>query len=253
MIGCDTPTQTKRVRWKLGYPARARGVLSPRHPITPSLRHSVTPSLHHLVPSILHPLACGAWIKRTGFLLLALLLGIALPALGGTLQGTVRCPEAAVVYAVPEKTAPLAPPREPAVIEQRDLRFHPPVLPVLQGTRVLFPNYDPLYHNVFSVSPARPFNLGMFGPNEARGIVFDRPGIVEVRCMVHREMVAYVVVLTTPHFQMSDPTGAFAFRDLPEDRYRVHAWSPRCGALESPWIHVPRDRTVQVELRPSRK
>jgi plastocyanin len=196
--------------------------------------------------------ACWDWIKRTGFLL-ALLLGIALPALGGTLQGTVRCPEAAVVYAVPEKTAPLAPPREPAVIEQRDLRFHPPVLPVLQGTRVLFPNYDPLYHNVFSVSPARPFNLGMFGPNEARGIVFDRPGIVEVRCMVHREMVAYVVVLTTPHFQMSDPTGAFAFRDLPEGRYRVHAWSPRCGALESPWIHVPRDQTVQVELRPPLK
>lgn len=182
---------------------------------------------------------------------LAGFLGIASLAHGGTLQGTVRCPEPAVVAAIPEKTSPIAPPREPAVIEQRDLRFHPTVLPVLQGTRVLFPNYDPLYHNVFSVSPARPFNLGMYGPNEARGIVFDRPGVVEVRCMVHREMVAYVVVLTTPYFQMSDPTGAFAFRDLPAGRYRVQAWSPRCGNLESPWVHVPKDQTVRVELRPT--
>jgi len=245
MIRCKA-SLPKRIEWdgNSDTPLGRGGLVAPlpRHPITPSLHHFVTPSLYR---------TCGAWIKRTGFLS-ALLLGIALPALGGTLQGTIHCPEAAVVYAVPQKTPPLAPPREPAVIEQRDLRFHPPVLPVLQGTRVLFPNYDPLYHNVFSVSPARPFNLGMFGPNEARGIVFDRPGIVEVRCMVHREMVAYVVVLTTPHFQMSDPTGTFAFRDLPEGRYRVHAWSPQCGALESPWIYVPQDRTVQVELRPPR-
>lgn len=183
-------------------------------------------------------------------LLLGGLLGTPALFAGGSLQGTVRCPEPAVVYAVPAKAGTVAPPRESAVIEQRDLRFHPPVLPVLQGTRVLFPNSDPLYHNVFSVSAPRPFNLGMYGPGEVRGIVFDRPGIVEVRCMVHREMVAYVVVLTTPHFQMTDPQGTFVFRDLPEGRYQVHAWSPQCGSLVAPEVHVSPNRTVRLELRP---
>ncbi len=113
-----------------------------------------------------------------------------------------------------------------AVIEQKDGRFVPVVLAVRVGTRVEFPNHDKVMHNVFSSSKAKRFDLGLFGPGESRGVVFDRPGVVHVRCNVHPNMEAFVVVVGMPFFAATDRRGRYWIEGLPLGSYRLEVWRP---------------------------
>ena len=150
--------------------------------------------------------------------------------LNGSWTCTPRPRTPAVVYAQPVPPRSFSPPETPAVIDQRGLQFQPSVLPVLVGTRVQFPNHDLVLHNVFSASPVKLFNLGTYPPGESRGIVFDRPGVVEVLCHLHPEMRAYVVVLETPYFAVTDRRGFFQIREIPAGTYEVRWWSETCGS-----------------------
>src|SRR5215831_15090682 len=98
---------------------------------------------------------------------------------------------------------------------QRDQSFDPRVLAVAVGTTVEFPNADPIFHNVFSVSPVKRFDLGRYPKGHSKRVTFDKPGLVNVYCEIHTNMAAYVLVL--PHHAFAQPgaDGAFALPDLP--------------------------------------
>ena len=114
-----------------------------------------------------------------------------------------------------------------AVLRQRDERFLPHVLPIVRGTSVEFPNDDALFHNVFSLSRAREFDLGRYPQGTSRSVTFDRTGIVQVFCHIHSDMSAVVLVLDNGYFAVPDSTGRYSIPDLPAGEYTLVAWHER--------------------------
>jgi len=134
-------------------------------------------------------------------------------------------PFVGVVYLTQEGLQAGSPPEEPAVIAQRGLQFHPAVLPVSIGTKVAFPNEDNTYHNVFSYSPEKRFDLGRYAKDEAPPLVtFDQAGEIRIFCEVHEHMRAIVLVLDTPYFTTTDSKGNFSLKDVPPGDYTLHVW-----------------------------
>ncbi len=133
-------------------------------------------------------------------------------------------PPVAVVYL----EGPFGKPAKPRVAQilQKDLTFVPSLLPVQVGTRVEFPNLDDTYHNIFSFSPPKRFDLGRYRSDETPvpSQVFDAAGLVTLRCDIHEHMRALILVLDTPHFVITDAAGSFRLPDLPEGRYVLKAW-----------------------------
>src|SRR5688500_3148462 len=141
-------------------------------------------------------------------------------------------PPIAVVYLAGKFAKPLAGPTRQ--ITQKEFTFKPLLLPVQIGTRVEFPNLDDTYHNIFSYSPAKRFDLGRYRPEE-RPIpfqTFDRPGLITLRCDIHEHMRALVLVLPTPHFTVTDAEGRFRLSGLPSGKYLLKAWLSSKTTLE---------------------
>src|SRR5438034_532322 len=121
-------------------------------------------------------------------------------------------------------------------VTQKDLTFIPALLPVRVGTKVEFPNLDDTYHNIFSYSPAKRFDLGRYRPDE-RPIpsqVFDKPGLVTLRCDIHEHMRGLILVLSTPYFVMTDTAGHCRLRGLPAGHSTPKAWIARTTTQEQP-------------------
>src|SRR5438445_1775836 len=111
-------------------------------------------------------------------------------------------------------------------VRQKDLTFIPALLPIEVGTRVQFPNLDDTYHNIFSYSPVKRFDLGRYRPEERPipSVIFDNPGLVVLRCDIHEHMRGLILVLATPHFVMTDADGRYRLTGLPAGRYLLKAW-----------------------------
>jgi len=135
--------------------------------------------------------------------------------------------ERAVVYLEAVPGGKIQAPTEHQVLEQRGLKFHPEVLPVLVGTTVDFPNGDNLFHNVFSYSQAKEFDLGRYPLGDSRSVLFDKPGVVKVYCDIHSRMSAIILVLENPFFASPDNDGNFTISDIPEGKYRLCLWYSR--------------------------
>ncbi len=132
---------------------------------------------------------------------------------------------------------------------QTNYTFVPSLLAVQMGTRIEFPNQDKAFHNVFSYSPAKRFDLGRYRPEE-RPIpsqVFDEPGLVTLRCDIHEHMRALILVLETPHFVVTDPDGKFKLEGLPEGSYVLKAWLNSKITLEQPVMLVS-EKIVNVNF-----
>ena len=134
-------------------------------------------------------------------------------------------PRPAVVYLEPPSGA-VVPPPEPmrARIDQRDETFMPHVLAITAGSVVDFPNSDRTYHNVFSLSRTRRFDLGRYAQGRSRSVRFDRPGIVRVFCDIHSHMSAYVLVFDHRFFATTDAEGRYRIDRVPPGRHTVTAW-----------------------------
>ncbi|MBC8011332.1 MAG: hypothetical protein H7067_14690 [Burkholderiales bacterium] len=156
-------------------------------------------------------------------------------------------PPLAVVYLEGD----FPPAERPAVarVIQRDLAFIPALLPVRTGTRVEFPNEDPTYHNVFSFSPARRFDLGRYRSDEAEvpAQVFDRAGLVALRCDIHPHMRAAILVLDTPHFTVTAADGTYRLSGLPPGRHVLKAWIDSRTTL-SRVVEISAGRTLHADL-----
>ena len=116
-----------------------------------------------------------------------------------------------------------APTTEP-VIDQRELTILPHVTPIVSGTTVTFLNSDMVYHNIFSLSKAKQFNLGRYPAGEKHSVTFDRPGVVEMFCDIHSEMNGVVLVLPNPYFTTVKADGSYRISNIPPGTYVVKGW-----------------------------
>ena len=112
-----------------------------------------------------------------------------------------------------------------ARMDQRHEQFVPHVLAITVGTRVWFPNSDTTFHNVFSLSPVKTFDLGRYAVGHAKSVAFDKPGIVPVSCDIHSHMSAYILVFSHPFFAVTDDDGQYAIAGVPAGTYTLVAWS----------------------------
>jgi len=147
------------------------------------------------------------------------------------------------------------------VMDQANLAFVPHILPVLVGSTVQFPNHDKVSHNVFSLSRTKKFNLGSYPPGTIKTVVFDKPGIVELRCDVHAEMSGYIMVLKNPYWAITDNQGNFTIPDpnylerhglkgisgLPAGKYVLKTWHEKLASTKQE-VEVPEKGDVAVSL-----
>jgi plastocyanin len=144
-----------------------------------------------------------------------------------------------VVYLKDAPTTPVQPMR--AEIRQRNENFVPRVVAVTVGSTVDFPNDDSIYHNVFSLSHTKTFDLGRYPKGKSRGEKFDKPGVVKVFCQIHSHMSATVMVFDHPWFAIPDEQGNFDLSGVPPGNHQITAWHERLG-----------DTTLQVRVEPGK-
>lgn len=144
-----------------------------------------------------------------------------------------------VIYVKDAPRTPVQPTR--AEIRQRNENFVPRVVAVTVGSTVEFPNDDPIYHNVFSLSRTKTFDLGRFPQGKSRGVRFDKPGVVKVFCQIHSHMSATVMVFDHPWFAIPDEQGNFDLSGVPPGTHQITAWHERLG-----------DTTMSLRVEPGR-
>ena len=133
-------------------------------------------------------------------------------------------PPMAVVY-LEGSFSHVSSPTRGVSMAQKNISFDPGLLPIRVGTTVDFPNMDDTYHNVFSYSKTKRFDLGRYRKDETpASILFDKAGVVTLHCEVHGSMRGTILVLDTPYFQKSDPQGGYRLRELPAGHYVLKAW-----------------------------
>jgi len=126
--------------------------------------------------------------------------------------------------------------------------FRPLVLPILLGTTVDFPNSDPLFHNVFSLSEAKEFDLGKYPKGERRSVRFDQAGVVSVYCEIHSYMFASILVLQNPYFAVPDQNGNYEIDGVPAGTYSLSFWYGRKKA-ESRTVSVSANQSTTVNFQ----
>lgn len=113
------------------------------------------------------------------------------------------------------------------VIEQRGREFAPRLTAISVGSTIAFPNFDTVFHNVFSSSAVNPFDLGLYRSGEAREFTFNKEGVIRVACNLHANMSAYIAVVAAPHYTVTDADGRFEFRHLMPGKYKLSVWNER--------------------------
>jgi len=134
-------------------------------------------------------------------------------------------------------------------VAQKDLTFIPALLPIEVGTKVQFPNLDDTYHNIFSYSPTKRFDVGRYRPEERPipSVIFDNPGLVTLRCDIHEHMRGLILVLNTPYFVMTNTAGRFRLDKLPAGHYILKAWIDSRTTREKP-VDLKDGQTFLVDL-----
>jgi plastocyanin len=211
-------------------------------------------------------------------LAIVLVASVVAPAAAGSIRGSIRLPAPPVADATfrpyagraSSLPAPTRPARglpgdavvyvealpagapQPAAqprpqLAQRGQSFEPRVVVVAAGDEVEFPNFDPIYHNVFSVSPARRFDLGKYPRGQSRTVRFPKAGLVNVFCDIHADMAAFILVTPTRAWTRATADGRFELGGLAAGRYRVHWWHPDFAGGTSD-VEVPADGAAALEV-----
>ena len=151
----------------------------------------------------------------------------ATPAKRPEINGAIREWDRVAVYLEggnPPKAAPIN-----ATMTQSNQRFDPEMLVVPVGSIVSFPNSDPVFHNVFSLSKVREFDLGYYSAGQTRTVKFSTAGIVQVYCHLHSDMSASILVVPNAWYTRPDGNGAFSFSGIPPGAYQVVVWHRSAG------------------------
>ncbi len=191
----------------------------------------------------------------------ALLAG---PALAGDITVDVRDAAGkpvtnAVVMVKPAGGVPAGRPMRvswPMVMAQQNIQFSPYVLIVPLGSSVSFPNKDKVRHHVYSFSAPKTFELKLYGKDESRAVIFDKPGAVSLGCNIHDSMIAFIYVTDTPFAMKSGIDGAATVQDVPAGAAQLSVWHPNLkarGPMSRPLAvtAAAQRTTITLDLRPS--
>jgi plastocyanin len=187
-------------------------------------------------------------------------------AMAENITGTVkvkglRSPDNILIYIVKAPSVHMDLSKAKFIMDQQNLTFIPHILPVPAGATVHFPNNDKVDHNIFSLSRTNKFNLGSYTPGQSKTVSFDKPGIVELRCDVHAEMAAYIMVLKNPYFAITDDQGRYEIPDskhleqngikeiknLPPGKYVLKTWHEKLKSKKQTVI-VPDNGNISIHL-----
>jgi plastocyanin len=130
----------------------------------------------------------------------------------------------AVVF-VESVSGQFAVPQVHPAMRQRNITIVPRVLPILRGTTVDFPNEDKIFHNIFSLSPTRSFDLGRYAQGLSKSVTFDKVGEVKVFCDIHSTMSGFILVLQNPYYATTEQDGGYRISNVPTGTYRLGAWT----------------------------
>jgi len=201
-------------------------------------------------------------IAAIAFILLSANLTFAGAIKGAVTAKGLRSLEDVVIFIEKVGENKFEPPKESAILDQKNMVFIPHVMPILVGTKIDFPNNDNVGHNVFSPSEAKKFNLGTYNMGETKSMVFDKPGVISLLCNVHAEMSAFILALKNPYFAVTDKEGKFnipndkamkeakvseQYKDLPAGKYILSTWHEKLKTVTQE-VTVPEKGEVQVEL-----
>ena len=206
----------------------------------------------------------GRWVKRL------VLLGVIFPVVVfgaepvkvGVVKGSITIrgrptPDAVVsVEGLPEKYLKSQISKlksKKGLMDQRELKFVPRVLAVQVGAVVEFPNNDKTFHNVFSTSEAKKFDLGLYAPGKSRSVTFDKAGVVKILCNVHPSMEAYVVVKGHSYFVVTDSRGNYSLSGVPLGKHRLEVWHPEFGTREAPFELVREGEVLALDVELKKK
>ena len=160
----------------------------------------------------------------------------------------------AVVYFKSAVSVPLVAPKTPVIMRTERKAFVPSVLPILQNSKVSFPNSDPILHNAFSSAKGNVFDTGLYGKGEGESHTFTNVGVVRVYCNVHHSMMANILVLNTPFFASPDIQGRFRLKNLPAGPGELFVWHERASLWRKTFtISATGEAVAQITLPISKK
>jgi plastocyanin len=142
---------------------------------------------------------------------------------------------------------PWAQPPRTAVV-QKNLQFSPSLLMIPKDTSVSFPNEDGEFHNVFSYSKAKRFDLGRYRKGESKSVLFDKPGIIKVYCEIHPWMRAAILVLENPYYAVAAADGTFSITGIPAGHYELVVWNIDVGSTRAD-VDVTPGKTPDLRIR----
>jgi plastocyanin len=134
-----------------------------------------------------------------------------------------------------------------AKMRQSGRRFDPDFLVVPVGSKVDFPNLDPIFHNIFSLSRSETFDLGYYSEGKSRSVTFSRPGVVQVYCHIHSGMYGVIVVTPTTWSAVPADDGSFGWTGIPPGQYRLAVWQKTSGLVKKR-LDVPRSGTTHLTI-----
>jgi|SRR5579872_4109 len=154
-----------------------------------------------------------------------------------------------VVYLEGEqgKAAQITPESIRGEMEQQNRRFAPDLVVIPAGSSVSFPNFDPIFHNVFSLSKAKSFDLGNYSKGQTRMVTFPKPGIVAVYCHLHPNMTGTIIVTPNRWGVRVDASGQYTLTDVPPGKYTVVAWHKTGGTFRKA-IEVTASRDAEANF-----
>lgn len=180
----------------------------------------------------------------------------AAPAVQGTITAEREAPLADMVVYLesPDRRRAMPPPGKAVDVSQKGARFAPPLTVVAVGQTVNFLNDEdrPIEHNVFSNSPAKRFDLGLYGPNQSKSVTFGKPGPVFLRCSIHRHMDGVVFVAPTPYTSLVGKDGRYAIANVPPGKWILKTWQGRRRFREQTipvTVEAGKPATVDLELK----
>ncbi|CAM8668156.1 Methylamine utilization protein MauL [Comamonadaceae bacterium] len=157
----------------------------------------------------------------------------------------------AVIFLESPSAKAAAKPLSGVEIIQIAKQFSPQIAVVTPNTSVLFPNKDTVRHHVYSFSPAKKFELKLYSGVPAAPVVFDKPGVAVLGCNIHDNMVAWVLIVETPYFGVTDGKGRLTL-DAPAGNYQLKAWHstvvPGSPLTEQPVKITPGNDTLSVKV-----
>ena len=191
----------------------------------------------------------GAVIEGVVPLAKAEICGVMPSRYNPNITGKVAQPDepTAVVYLEGQFNSPAAT-NATAQMDQKQFQFAPGLLAVQKGTLIEFPNLDDTYHNVFSYSKPRRFDLGRYRKDEKPAALrFDSAGVIKLYCEIHEHMRGIILVLDTPYFVKTDSNGKFRLEDLPPGNFKLKAWLSEKTVLETQ-VTIKDGETLTVDF-----